>query len=299
MPMDSSNMKGRVVVLLGAASFGILSTIVKLAYAQGFDVSQVVTSQLWLGALFCWFLVLGYKLAGIPIRLHTSKGWKILVSGFPLGMTSFAYYKCVEFVPASIAILLLFQFVWMGVLLDFLLKRKLPSPRQAISVFVLILGTVLAAGVVDQPDLTWSLPGIGYGLLAAFGYAVFIYVNGTPNNAHFMLTAALRSTGGALFSMLFFLPWEGLNGLFTNGLLNYGIPLAIFGLVIPPVFFAWGIPKIGTTEASIISGIELPVAVLSASIILHEYVSIWQWLGVLLILGAITYPQVSALRKKK
>lgn len=299
MPMDSSNMKGRVVVLLGAASFGILSTIVKLAYAKGFDVGQVVTSQLWLGALFCWFLVLGYKLAGTNISLHASKGWKILVSGFPLGMTSFAYYKCVEFVPASIAILLLFQFVWMGILLDFLLKRKLPSPLQTISVLVLILGTVLAAGIVDQSDLTWSLPGIGYGLLAAFGYAVFIYVNGTPNNAHFMLTAALRSTGGALFSMLFFLPWEGLDGLFTNGLLNYGIPLAIFGLVIPPVFFAWGIPKIGTTEASILSGIELPVAVLSASVILHEYVSIWQWLGVLLILGAITYPQVSALRRKK
>ncbi len=291
-------MKGRIIVLIGAGSFGILSTIVKLAYGKGFDVSQVVTSQLWLGALFCWLLVFIYKSIGIKTSLNTTSWWKILVSGFPLGMTSFAYYKCVEFVPASIAILLLFQFVWMGVVLDIIFKRKRPSTLQTFSVLVLIIGTVFAAGIVDQPNLKWSLPGIGYGLLAAFGYAIFIYVNGTKNDAHFMMTAAFRSTGGALFSMLFFLPWQGLDGISTNGLLSYGIPLAIFGIVIPPIFFAWGIPKIGTTEASIISGIELPVAVLSASIILHEYVSFWQWFGVVLILLAITYPQIRNIQNR-
>ena len=290
-------MKGRIIVLIGAASFGILSTIVKLAYAQGFDVSQVVTSQLWLGALFCWLLVIGFFLFKAPISIQFRKDWKIIASGFPLGLTSFAYYQCVSYVPASIAILLLFQFVWMGVILDIVFKKQIPTRLQFISVLVLVLGTILASGMIDQSEIVWSLPGIAYGLLAAFGYAVFIYVNGSDTSSHFMLTAALRSTGGALFSMLFFLPWDGLDGILNNGLLIYGVPLAVFGLVIPPVFFAYGIPKIGATEASIISGIELPVAVLSASLVLHEYVSLWQWFGVVMILVAITVPQLKGMRK--
>ena len=187
----------------------------------------------------------------------------------------------------------------MGVILDIIFKKQIPSRLQFLSVFVLVFGTILASGMMDQSEMIWSFPGIAYGLLAALGYAIFIYVNGSENSSHFMLTAALRSTGGAIFSMLFFLPWNGLDGILSNGLLNYGIPLAIFGLVIPPVFFAYGIPKIGATEASIISGIELPVAVLSASLVLHENVSIWQWLGVVLILVAITVPQLKGVNKFK
>ncbi|MFT6323925.1 MAG: drug/metabolite transporter (DMT)-like permease [Halieaceae bacterium] len=280
-------------------SFGILSTIVKLAYASGFRVDQVVTSQLWLGAIICWILVFILNVTKKPTPLAKGTWWKILIGGFPLGITSFAYYQCVEYVPASIAILLLFQFVWMGVVLDILFKRKLPTTPQIMSVLILLLGTFLAAGILDNPEMEWSVAGIGFGLLAALGYAIFIYVNGDAGETHFLVSAALRATGGALFSILFFSPITGLDNLFTNGLLAYGAPLAIFGMVIPPIFFAWGIPKIGTTESSILSGIELPIAVLSASFILHEHVSWVQWSGVFVILTAISYPQLIALRKKK
>lgn len=292
-------MKWRILVLLGAMSFGILSTIVKLAYGKGFDVSQVVTSQLWLGAVICWILVLLFTVLKKSILIKTGGWWKILISGFPLGMTSYAYYKCVEFVPASIAILLLFQFVWMGVLIDLIFKKKIPTFSQIISVLVLVFGTFLAAGIIGNPDMEWSLPGIGYGLLAAFGYTIFIFVNGRSGDTHFMVSAALRATGGALFSILFFNPIDGLDGIFTNGLFAYGLPLAVFGMVIPPIFFAWGVPKVGATEASILSGVELPVAVLSASFILHESVNWIQWVGVLFILLAITLPQVYVLVKRK
>lgn len=292
-------MKWRILILLGAMSFGILSTIVKLAYGKGFDVSQVVTSQLWLGAGICWLLVLIANLFKKATPLETGSWWKILLGGFPLGITSFAYYKCVEYVPASIAILLLFQFIWMGVLFDLVLKRKVPTLSQIMSVLVLVFGTFLAAGIIGNSEIAWSLPGIGYGLLAAFGYTIFIYVNGNTSTTHFMVSAALRATGGALFSILFFNPIHGLGGIFTNGLMVYGLPLAIFGMVIPPIFFAWGVPKVGATETSILSGIELPVAVLSATFILHEQVNWLQWVGVLFILLAIALPQWHLLRKRK
>lgn len=290
-------MKWRIIVLIGAMSYGILSTIVKLAYQDGFNVAQVVTSQLWLGALICWLIALFMTIIRIPMSLQKGKWWKIIISGFPLGITSFAYYKCVENIPVSIAIVLLFQFVWIGMIFDYIGKKKIPNSTQILSTIALLSGTVMAAGLIGKTHFEWHLPGIGYGLLAATSYAAFIYVNGLDQGrSHFIITAALRASGGAIFSILFFNPFDGLAHLFTNGLLTYGIPLAIFGVSVPPILFAWGVPKIGTTESAILSGVELPVAVLSAWFVLHEHVYITQWIGILIILTAIILPQINTLR---
>lgn len=287
-----THMKWKLLVLLGAMSFGILSTIVKLAYAQGFMVNQVVMSQLWLGALICWLLTFLFKGTAL-LRKFQPRSWgQIIWSGIPLGFTSFAYYKCVSLVPASFAIILLFQFVWMGLVIDAVFQGSKPSKAQYLSVGVLILGTILASGFTDFSALHTDGWGIIYGLLAALSYTLFIYVSRTTNQTHFLLTAALRATGGALFASIIFPPTVALAQLFTNGLLPYAIPLAVFGMVLPPIFYAWGVPKIGTTSASIISGAELPVAVLSATLILHEPVHPWQWIGVLLILFAIALPSL-------
>lgn len=291
-------MKWRLLVLFGAMSFGILSTIVKLAYRQGFDVSQVVMSQLWLGTIMCWLLTLLLKWSGTKMKLVANSWYKILISGIPLGLTSFAYYQCVQSTPASIAILLLFQFVWMGVVFDIIFKGKWPTRIQVISVLLLVIGTILAAGILNKTGIQWNLEGLGYGLLAALSYTTFIFVNGVAGDSHFLLSAAIRATGGAIFASFIFNPVEGLSELFSSNLINYGAPLAIFGMVIPPIFFAWGVPKVGTTASSILSGVELPVAVLSATMVLQEEVNLVQWFGVFTILFAITIPNYIAIQRQ-
>ena len=69
-------MKYLISVLLGAMSYSILSTIVVKAYGEGYVIGEVVGSQLLTG-----FLLFG--------------GWRSL--------------------SISAAIILLFQFTWMGV----------------------------------------------------------------------------------------------------------------------------------------------------------------------------------------
>jgi drug/metabolite transporter (DMT)-like permease len=44
-------------VLVGACSFGLLSTFVKKAYESGFNVSEVVGSQNLFGVIMLWILV--------------------------------------------------------------------------------------------------------------------------------------------------------------------------------------------------------------------------------------------------
>ncbi|MEX6004058.1 hypothetical protein AB6H14_19705 [Providencia vermicola] len=51
-------LKGLVLVSLGACSYGILSTLVVLAYQAGFSLNDVIGSQTVLGAALLWVFVL-------------------------------------------------------------------------------------------------------------------------------------------------------------------------------------------------------------------------------------------------
>src|SRR5690606_33145805 len=116
-------IKNALLVLLGACSFGILSTFVRLAYGEGYTLGEVTGVQVFFGMLTLWILFLSGKATGL-VKERPKKGkdaiWKLIVSGFSTGLVSITYYKCVELVPASIAIILLMQFVWIGVLIELL-----------------------------------------------------------------------------------------------------------------------------------------------------------------------------------
>ena len=69
--------------------------------------------------------------------------------------------------------------------------------------------------------------------------------------------------------------------------LKWGIILALFGTIIPPMLLNAGFPLTGIGLGSIVSALELPVSVLMAYFLLHEKVDLLQWVGILLILVAI------------
>jgi drug/metabolite transporter (DMT)-like permease len=88
-----------------------------------------------------------------------------------------------------------------------------------------------------------------------------------------------------------------MNGALGTSLFKWGIILAVFGTFIPPLCFSTGIPKIGLTLSSILSSVELPVAVMMSSLILHEEVNLMRWLGVTIILSALILPNLENIKK--
>lgn len=256
--------RGIALVFLGACSFGVLSTFVKLAYKEGFNLGEVTGTQVFFGLIILWTLVLLRKLLGGKSNSTSFKEkLKLVAMGTSTGLVSIFYYKCVQTVPASIAILLLMQFTWMSLLLDAIIKRKLPSLTQVLMVVLVLLGTALAgrlfAGTVPDFDLT----GIAFGLLAAVSYTFFLMINGSAgNNLHPTTKSALILTGACVLVFSIFPPQFLVSGALFNGLFKWGLVLALFGTVIPPLFYAYGIPKTGLGLSAILSAAELPVAVL-------------------------------------
>ena len=194
---------------------------------------------------------------------------------------SLCYYKSIQELPASIGILLLMQFTWISLLLEIIIHRKFPTRMQWVSVIFILFGTYLAGNVYSIDNIPFSLEGIGYGFLAGFFYAVFIWANGRVGNALIPVQkSAMMITGSCIFIFMIFPPEFLWNGVFQ---LVYGLGdwfSLCFGTVIPPLFYAYGIPITGVGLSSILSSAELPVAVFFSSWLLAEKVTGLQWIGV-------------------
>ena len=163
---------------------------------------------------------------------------------------------------------------------------------QLIAASIVLVGTAFAAGVFNEA-VTLNIKGIGFGLLAAFCYAIFLIASGrVGNDLPVLKKGALMITGSCIVTWTIFPPLFLFDGLFFDGLYKWGLTLALLGTVIPPLFFSFGMPRTGVSLGAILSAAELPVAVISSSFILGENVQALQWVGVLLILSAIVLTNI-------
>ena len=287
--MSNNNIiKGVFLVGLGATSYGMLATFVKLAYKENFTTAEVTSAQFIYGIIGILTINFFQKQQAKKEVIKASKKniLKLMLAGTSLGMTSVFYYLCVKHINVSIAIVLLMQTVWMGVLLEWFLDKKAPSKQKILAVFIVLIGTLLATNLLNASvAIDWK--GILFGMLAAASFTTTMF---TANKIALGISSAQRSLymllGGAIIVAGF--------SLFTQTtpfnfeiFLKWGIILALFGTIIPPMLMNSGFPKTGLGLGSIVSSLELPVSVMMAYFILNETVILSQWVGVLLIIFAI------------
>ena len=285
-------LKGVFLVALGATSYGMLATFVKIAYNEGYTTAEVTTAQFIYGLLGLIIVNLIQRNAIKTEKIKPSKKniIQLLIAGTSTGLTSLFYYLAVKYIPVSIGIVLLMQTVWMGVLLEWVLDKKAPSLQKTLAVFVVLIGTALAINIfkIDFNDAStdWS-KGLFWGLLAAASFTTTMF---TANRIATHVSAAQRSlimlSGGAVIVFTF--------GFITQVtpfnleiFMKWGIILALFGTIIPPLLLNAGFPHTGIGLGSIVSSLELPVSVLMAYFLLNEQVVLIQWVGIILIILAI------------
>jgi len=297
--MKNNKLKGVFLVALGATSYGMLATFVKLAYKDGYTTAEVTSSQFIYGIIGILFINLFQKIVNKEkVQKASSKNiFQLMVAGTSLGMTSVFYYLCVKYIDVSIAIVLLMQTVWMGVLLEWILDKKRPSTQKIISVIIVLFGTFLATKLYEFTiQLDWR--GIFWGILAAASFTTTMF---TANKVALGISSAQRSLymllGGAVI-VFTFSAFTQVGSLNIEIFKNYGLFLALFGTIIPPILLNAGFPKTGLGLGSIVASLELPVSVFMAFLILNEKVVFWQWSGITLIILAIVIMNLNFSKKE-
>ncbi|RKS97701.1 EamA family transporter [Chryseobacterium defluvii] len=314
-------LKGVVFVGIGASIYGMLATFVKMAYQEGYTTSEVTTSQFVLGLV--GLLLLNFIQTITSKQRLTSPNPKefrtLMLAGTSMGCTSLFYYIAVQYINVSIAIVLLMQSVWFSVVVESFLAKKMPNARKIFATVVVLLGTVLATNLINvEIELDWR--GIFWGLMAAVSYTLTMFTSNTlATHLPVFRKSIVMLSGGAVvvFAFLFFaqigpLYFDSLKSIYLNFTENtehihsfnysilwkYGLVLALFGTIIPPILFNIGFPNAGLGLGSIVSSLELPVSVTMAFVLLGEKVLLIQWVGIVLILFAIVLMNLPSKKKE-
>ncbi len=286
--IQNKTLKGVLLVALGASSYGMLATFVKMAYQEGYTTAEVSGSQFLLGLLGVLLLNIFRKTKKNNDEIKISKHQirQLILAGTSMGFTSVFYYLSVKYVPVSIAIVLLMQTVWMGVLLEMFLDKKNPSTQKIISVVLTLIGTILATNLL-QSSLAFEWQGFFWGLLAAAAFTGTMFsANRVASEVSSLQRSLFMLVGGTIIVILFGLITQNTTFDFSI-FIKWGIILALFGTIIPPLLLNTGFPLTGIGLGSIVSALELPVSVTIAYFLLSEEVNLAQWLGILLIITAI------------
>lgn len=304
--------KGILFVAFGALSYGMLATFVKLAYKENYSTAEVTISQFALGILIVLLLnIFSKKTAVIMSRTDVRN---LMLAGTTMGFTSVLYYLCVKYLNASIAVVLLMQSVWIGVLIESLQTRKMPSLLKISAVVLVLAGTALATNIFSN-EINFNIKGFVFGFLSAISFSLTLFsTNSVATHLPPFKRTLYMLLGGSVIVVLFalltqILPTYAHIELINDAdlivhkefdsriLFNYGILLSVFGTVLPPIFLNKGFPLTGVGLGSIISAIELPVSVSFAYLLLAEQVSGLQWLGILIILFAIILMNYRLIKK--
>ncbi|WP_047983237.1 EamA family transporter [Ornithinibacillus californiensis] len=290
--------KGVLFVLIGAGCFGFTPVFAKLGFSYGYSLGQINIIQMLFSAAILWSLTF--------IKRSSFKGLtrkntpQIMITGCFIGLTSVFYYGSMQYLPASLAIILMFQFVWIGIVLEWIFSKVKPAPITILSIVLILTGVFFASNILNGDIHGLPVKGLVYGILSAFTYSGFIFFSGkVAVQVNPWTRSSLMATGSAILILILFMREIPTVLPLEMDLVQSAIGVSLFGSILPPLFFAVGAPLISGGLANILTSVELPVAILSASLILSETVTPVQWFGIAIILVAIVLNELGTNYFKK
>jgi len=285
--MTRSEREGYIWILLAAAGFSAMPTMVKLTYLHStFEPMDIAIWRFILAAPIMWALVLVARRSqrsapagGLPVT-------KMLVVGVIIAAAVLAAFFSLRRLPGSTYIVLFFTYPAIVALLSRLLGDTI-HPRTWLALALALVGVALTV-----PDLSgdsrMDVIGLGLALLNAAIVAVYYLVTrralagveDISRASAFMMT-------GALTVMLLLIPLRGLQ-LPTNALTAFLLlGVAVFGTVLPVFAVNLALQRIGAAQASLVSTIEPIMSMIVSMLILGEVIFAVQWLGAALIVGSV------------
>lgn len=299
--MRTHSLKYALIVFLAGTSYGVMATTVKFAYNEGFTWNQVVASQACFGmAIFAIVFIARALFGKKSAKLTRRQILRMLGLGATTCITAILYSFSLTMLPVAVAITLLFQFTWIGMVIQIVTTKRLPHGAEIAAVLVILLGTFLASGFFET-NLNPNLNPIGIicGLLSAISCAAFVYLSGKVENDVPSIQRGLIVCCGASVLGLAVCPDYFVSGVLQAGIWHYGLILGFFGLFAPVILFGIGSPHLPAGIATIMASSELPAAILISVFILGEPIDFLQAVGVIVILGGVVISQLPHLLKSR
>lgn len=280
-----------LMVGLGAIFYGVPATIYKMASNTHLNSGHLV---IWIFSISAVILNSLGLLAEKKVHLHLSfkRQSQLLLAGLPVALTNMFYMLALKYTSVAVTAVMIMQSVWLALIMGALHEKKWPKTQQIFGVFLILIGTVFAAGVFPLKE-TLSPIGMLLGLASALTYATTIHLTGDLGLDLPPLTKVrFMALGSAIMILIF---WGHTLGDWQNflGTFKWGALSSIFSMMVPLVAYAYFMPKLSLGLGPILSALELPFSIIFAYLILGEKITLTQGLGVVLIIATIVWVNVA------
>ena len=294
-------LRNSAIVFAGGACYGILASVVKFSYADGFSFQQLVFSQSFFALIAFTLIALFDKVRGFKrTPLKPKQKLKLALMGIVTSGTTTFYYLSLSYIPANVAITLLFQFTWLGLVFEVFTTRKRPTNAALLSAAIIFTGTLFASGIIGGSAIESLHPlGIVFGLCAAICCASFMFLSGRVEAHLPVQQRGLWACCGYILTGIILCPNYFASGALQQGIWKYGLVLGPLGFVLPMLLFGIGCKYLSPGLSTIMASSELPISIFCAVFLLHEPTSLLQLLGVGCILLGIVIAQIPGLRNRE
>lgn len=285
---------GVLVVLLAAFFISLSNVLAPIIYDAGSNPLTYLTLRFLGFVILCqvWFWTRQNTPTLTMQQRVTAYG-----SGAAYAIGAGALLGAFAYMPVSLVVLIFYTFPLLTGVFTGLLDRRLPNAVAMICFAVAFLGIALA---LDVTFTTLHPTGLGLAVLAAIGVAVAYVWNGrsmqnvdsTVTTFHMSVSALVVATAVTLTSDSFVLPSAGAVG--WSALLG-----AILSFAAAFFFMFSGVRMIGPVRTAMIMNLEPVTTIALAILLLSESLSLKQFAGASLIVGAVIAAQAADNRSNK
>ncbi len=264
---------GVILAVLGAGLFSLKGVVIKLAFAEGIGVSQLLTLRM--GFALPVYLVIGVvafmRTKQKPaVRYFLAAGGLGLMSYY---LSSWMNFEGLRYVSAQLERLILYIYPTIVALLAWIFLKERITGRHIVALLLAYAGVAILFGaeIGHQGPNAW----LGGGLIFAGAFIYAIYVTASKPVITRM-GATLFTAFGMSVASIAFLTQSGIEmalhappPVTANGYW-LALTLAILCTVIPSFMIAAAIGRIGPGPTSAVGGVGPVVAAWAAVMILHE-----------------------------
>ncbi|MFC4211494.1 DMT family transporter [Pedobacter lithocola] len=225
------------------------------------------------------------------LRNLTPQQWKtVSLYGITLGLMNLIFYKAIERIPLGL-----------GVTLEFIgpLVLAISGSKRALDFLWVVLAAIGIAFIAPWKSDGVDLVGVILALIAGIFWAAYIVLGGRISK---IMDGGKAVTIGMMFASAVIIPFALADGILNNikpGIFMAGLALALLSSAIPFTLEMKALKKMPAKTFSILMSLEPAAGALSGLIFLNEYLSVYEWIAVILVIVASAGATITRKRQER
>jgi drug/metabolite transporter (DMT)-like permease len=275
------------MLLLSGLCWASIAILSKIGINSGLNATTLNTARLTIGGslIFIWLWLFRRD----AIKIDFKSGVLLFFLGlFDYAIGGVLFLGSLHFIDSSLAFLMLYTYPALVVIVSAIAGREKFHWLKLAAVLLTFVGVglVLQAGAIETTE-QWI--GVGMVLGASLIFSIYLVIVESMMDRFRTSTLSLYTIlfgAVGMFMILPFFPIE-LDAVFQPGNIVILLIVSIVSTAFALVFFLMGVRHVGATKAAVITTLEPVFVVVIASSFLGEFITGWQWLGILLQLGGV------------